>query len=385
MKDMKYLKKINEGFFSKNPFDLTIRQKYDLFKNGILVSKKDDRHIQFVSGSRSGSQLASIYKINGKYILKMYLNSWSIPFDDYKSCISKMIELHNDEELYMRYSSYYEKPKKDVDYSNDEIDDSESLDDSDYSNDEIDTDVNDLNNIRIRKMIKKDVKKCLDIKYQYFGHFYGNVEDEKTKEKHDKYVLDKLDLSVSLVAELPDGTIVGGYFLKKTNLPEIIGNFYDFKGDKSVGIEGVSLFVHPDYKSLGIGHKLKYFYKDNDEGIDFIWGQAYHDLDNIQYWLKNRTLFNDKFGVYFTIEIYSNKEYEPTPYLDFYNKNNSLSIMDVSLFFFEKLGYIKDYNLVKKITNKDKSALKEHILYNYDFKLTDNMDTEIVDYFNSWK
>jgi len=173
----------------------------------------------------------------------------------------------------------------------------------------------------IRKMKQKDVRKCLDIKYQYFGHFYGDVNNPNTKKSHDNYTIKKLDLTVSLVAE-KNGEIVGGYFLKKTKVPNIIGSFYDFSNYNDNGVEGVSLFVHPDYKSEGVGHKLKYYYKNNSDDISFIWGQAFHGLDNMKHWLKNRVLFNDLGGIFFTIEFYkgSISDFPQTKYLEFYNK-----------------------------------------------------------------
>jgi GNAT superfamily N-acetyltransferase len=183
--------------------------------------------------------------------------------------------------------------------------------------------------ITIRPMTEADVRTCMDIKFQYFGKFWGDLADPKTKEKHDQYSINKLDYSVSIVAEI-NGEIVGGYILKKTKLPVIIGNFYDFEGDDSTGIEGVSLFVHPDHKEKGIGHMLKYYYKENPRpDVKFIWGQAFHGLKNIDHWLKSRKLFNDMGGVYFTIEVYDGTidKYPTTEHLAFY-ENNKKSAVD---------------------------------------------------------
>jgi len=182
----------------------------------------------------------------------------------------------------------------------------------------------------IRPMTDNDVDACLDLKYQYFGHFYGDLKDPMTKMMHDNYALSKLDLSVSLIAEI-DGKIVGGYILEKTGLPNYPGNFYDFQGENLKGVEGVSLFVDPKYKSAGIGHKLKYYYKENKHPeIQFIWGMAFHGLNNMNHWLKTRTMFNDLFGVYYTIEFYTPggiNKYPKTKYLDFYEQNQ-ISVID---------------------------------------------------------
>lgn len=220
------------------------------------------------------------------------------------------------------------------------------------------------NEVIIRKMEKRDVQKCLDIKYQYFGHFYGDVNDPETKVNHDEYAKGKLDLSVSLIAE-KNGEIVGGYFLKKTKLPVIIGNFYDFTKSNMVGIEGVSLFVHPDYKSEGIGHKLKYYYKDNKkDNISFIWGQAFHGLNNMNHWLKNRILFNDLHDVFFTIEFYNGTidDFPKTKYLKFYNDNKEQAI-----------NIIED--LLSEMSEID---IIDHMKTNYDFDITSEEIDEII-------
>lgn len=185
------------------------------------------------------------------------------------------------------------------------------------------------NGVKIRPMLESDVNKCLDMKFQYFGHFYGDLSDPKAKEQHDRYALNKLDLSVSLVAEV-NGEVVGGYILRKTKFPNYPGNFYDFSGDDSTGVEGVSLFVHPDYKGKGVGHMLKYYYKENKRpDVNFIWGQAFHGLKNINHWLKTRTLFNDMYGVYYTIELYNGdiNKYPKTESLNFYQTNKK-SVVD---------------------------------------------------------
>ncbi len=128
-----------------------------------------------------------------------------------------------------------------------------------------------------------------------------------------------------------DGKIVGGYILEKTGLPMYPGNFYDFSGEKLTGVEGVSLFVDPNYKSAGIGHKLKYYYKENKHPeISFIWGMAFHGLNNMNHWLKTRTMFNDLFGVYYTIEFYTPggvNKYPKTKYLDFYEQHK-ITVVD---------------------------------------------------------
>lgn len=157
----------------------------------------------------------------------------------------------------------------------------------------------------ISKMKKDDVAVCLDMKYEHFGKFY------KSREQHDKNVLKKLDLNYSLVAKI-NGDIVGFYFLKKSNFPDFLIKFYTFSKEikSKTGLRGVSLYVDPKHRGKGIGKKLIDYYRINKEDdIWFIWGGAYHGLNNLEHWEKRRILFLDIFGIYFTIDLLGNDKF----------------------------------------------------------------------------
>jgi GNAT superfamily N-acetyltransferase len=54
------------------------------------------------------------------------------------------------------------------------------------------------------------------------------------------------------------------------------------------GVEGVALGVDPDYKGLGVGKKLLEY--SQRLPYDYIWGQQYESLGNIEHWTKRREI-----------------------------------------------------------------------------------------------
>jgi len=151
----------------------------------------------------------------------------------------------------------------------------------------------------ISKINIEDVQKCIDMKYELFKSHYGS------KEKHDNRMLNQYDLNYSLIAKL-DNQIVGFYFFKKTKFPNLFVNFYKFTESikSKTGLKGLSLFVKPKFRDKGIGKLLINYYKDvKDEDVNFIWGGAFHELNNLSHWEKRRILFADIFGVYYSIDL----------------------------------------------------------------------------------
>jgi hypothetical protein len=172
-----------------------------------------------------------------------------------------------------------------------------------------------MDNIVIRPMTKEDVRECLDIKYEFFKEFYPNKND------HDQYILKGLDFTVSLVATV-DEEIVGGYFIKRSHVPSMC-TFFEMP--TAVGLEGVSLFVKKEFHGRGIGNMLKQYWK-GEGSYPYMWGQAFSGLGNLDDWLKRRVLFEDRMGVYYTIEIYNDFKLVPNGFKKFYDTN------EVSLF-----------------------------------------------------
>ena len=66
------------------------------------------------------------------------------------------------------------------------------------------------------------------------------------------------------------------------------------------------LFIEKDFRGLGWGNKLKDHPKKLMEilDIDYIWGQQYKDLNNINDWLKRRKLIDETQFIYITAEIF---------------------------------------------------------------------------------
>ena len=80
------------------------------------------------------------------------------------------------------------------------------------------------------------------------------------------------------------GKIIGAYLLGKNQLPEMFPGpeTKPYKGKK--GIEGVALFVLPEYRGTGIGRQLRGI--PLSSGADYIWGQHFEGLGNLQNWVN---------------------------------------------------------------------------------------------------
>lgn len=105
------------------------------------------------------------------------------------------------------------------------------------------------------------------------------------------------DLSVILV---DDNDVIKGCYLFGNQQVGSIVDTDDFKGMK--GVEGILLAVDKEIRGQGWGNKLKDYPKTL--GIDYIWGQQFKTLGNLQDWLKRRYLYAETENVYITIEKY---------------------------------------------------------------------------------
>ena len=74
---------------------------------------------------------------------------------------------------------------------------------------------------------------------------------------------------------------------------------------------------------------IDYYNDNNNHNYDFIWGMAFHELNNLDMWLKRRELFNDIFGVYYTIQLFNKpiKNLSKTNFYYFYEENK-ISLID---------------------------------------------------------
>ena len=117
-------------------------------------------------------------------------------------------------------------------------------------------------------------------------------------------ILDYVDEGMSK-SIMKDGEIIGVYLLGDTQLPEMLSYYDDFfskdygltyKLEEGVdiesykskkGINGIHLYIEPEYRNKGIGKVLI----EHAENLgDYIWGQHDLKLNNIENWLKRRKL-----------------------------------------------------------------------------------------------
>ena len=143
-----------------------------------------------------------------------------------------------------------------------------------------------VESVKIRKFKSEDeVNDAIKIGQEVF-------KDQMSPKHYESYVLGVSDIEKSLVA-IKDGIVIGSYFLgdsqvgdvinKKTEQLEDLSNY-----DKLVGVEGVAICIDPKFRGLGL------FKKFIDESYklkcDYIWGQAFESLNNVEQWKKLRRL-----------------------------------------------------------------------------------------------
>jgi len=68
------------------------------------------------------------------------------------------------------------------------------------------------------------------------------------------------------------------------------------------GIEGVAIFLKPEYRGKGLGKILIHYpYEGLSKDFSYIWGGQEKQLDNLYYWLKRRELLYDTGSCFYTI------------------------------------------------------------------------------------
>jgi GNAT superfamily N-acetyltransferase len=144
--------------------------------------------------------------------------------------------------------------------------------------------------IQIRKMKRSEVAEALNVCFKSFKESLGlSEEDVKTEIKEEM----GNNFSNCYVA-LADGQIIGGYFLKKEKKPASDLVELGVHGlENKTGIKGVAIFVLPEYRAYGAGRQLRSI--PEKLGVDYIWGQHYKELRNVENWVNfGRTYVGDK-------------------------------------------------------------------------------------------
>lgn len=138
-----------------------------------------------------------------------------------------------------------------------------------------------------------------------------------------KYLSGAADWDISVKATY-EGKVVGFYLLAESQMSDYILHYMvrDYKcyspeecvekypdslrvnpldfQDLS-GVEGVALGVDPNHKGLGIGKKLIDY--SQNLPYDYIWGQQYEHLQNIDHWTKRREIAAYFPGLYLTYQM----------------------------------------------------------------------------------
>lgn len=137
-----------------------------------------------------------------------------------------------------------------------------------------------------------------------------NIILDNEKEIHDNdvldYVMKSVDWSKSIKAiNSITGEMLGYYLFGEQGIKDEI-NYSDFNSKEDLnnysdkkGLQGVSLFVKPEYRNLGIGRLLKDY--SQELPYDYVWGYHSFHLNNLDHWLKRRRLVGQDSNAYVTL------------------------------------------------------------------------------------
>ena len=121
-----------------------------------------------------------------------------------------------------------------------------------------------------------------------------------------KYIQDRVNWNKSIKVVDNQNQLIGFYLLgtnsitdpyildETTKTKEDLSNYKDKKG-----LEGISLFVKPEYRSKGIASMLKDYIQGL--GQDYTWGYQLKTLNNLSQWLKRRRLVAEDPESYITL------------------------------------------------------------------------------------
>ncbi len=147
--------------------------------------------------------------------------------------------------------------------------------------------------MQIKKGIPEElINDVLEFSYPYFNHLMS-------KYIYEEYLKSVSNWGISSLLLNEDGKILGVYLLGNHQITDFVTAS---KYDNLVGVEGVLLVVDSTIRGMGYGNKLKDYPKTL--GVDYIWGQQFKGLKNLDDWLKRRELVATTSEVYITAEIF---------------------------------------------------------------------------------
>ena len=147
--------------------------------------------------------------------------------------------------------------------------------------------------MQIKKGIPKElIDYVLEFSYPYFNHLMG-------KYSYEEYLKSVTNWDISAMLVNDDNKILGVYLLGNLQITDMVETP---KYENLVGVEGVLLVIESSLRGLGYGNKLKDYPKSLN--VDYIWGQQFKGLKNLDDWLKRRELVATTSEVYITAEIF---------------------------------------------------------------------------------
>jgi hypothetical protein len=147
--------------------------------------------------------------------------------------------------------------------------------------------------MQIKKGIPKElIDYVLEFSYPYFNHLMG-------KYSYEEYLKSVTNWDISAMLVNDNNKILGVYLLGNLQITDMVEAP---KYDNLVGVEGVLLVIDSSLRGLGYGNKLKNYPKSLN--VDYIWGQQFKGLKNLDDWLKRRELVATTSEVYITAEIF---------------------------------------------------------------------------------
>lgn len=130
--------------------------------------------------------------------------------------------------------------------------------------------------------------------YKYFNHLVSKKEFTEIINNGTNW-----DLSLMLVEDDDEEEVLGLYLLGNEQISSVL-NTHEYTG--MTGIEGILLVIDDSIRGQGWGTKLKDY--TMTMGFDYVWGQQYKSLNNLDEWLKRRTLIGQSEHINITAEFF---------------------------------------------------------------------------------
>lgn len=149
--------------------------------------------------------------------------------------------------------------------------------------------------MRIKQGIElNQIQEVLDFTFPFFEHIISNVGFNYYMKD-----LSNANWEESILLLDDDDNVKGAYILGNYQLPS---QYVQYKYVGLTGVEGLLLAIDESIRGQGWGNKLKDYPKTL--GYDYIWGQQFKGLNNLNDWLKRRELVATTSEVYITAEIF---------------------------------------------------------------------------------